>query len=120
MTEKLSSVLYRIKYGRKEKVVHHDRLKKCSDRTVPIWLTRLQHAVTKDVSLPKQDREEGTDEDACCLDSLFSDEGPDIVSGVSGDQAVRTTIQLLQVQTFQVQVQDETQGSVDKSGCQRH
>ena len=86
VNEKLSSVLYRIKNRRKENVVDHDRLKKCSDRTIPIWLTRLRHAVTKDMSLPKQDREEGTDEDACPLESFFSDEGPDILSSVSGDQ----------------------------------
>ena len=84
--EKLSSVLYRIKNRRKEKVVHHDRLKKCSDRTIPNWLTRLRHAVTKDMSLLKQDREEGTDGDACPLESLFSAECPGILSGVSGDQ----------------------------------
>ena len=71
------------------------------------------------MSLPKQDREEGTDEDACCLDSLLSDEGPNILSGVSGDQGSSDNNPISTVQTFQVQVQGQTHGSVDKSGCQR-
>lgn len=44
-TGKLSPVLYRIKNRRKENVVHHDRLKRCSGRDTPIWLTRLRHTV---------------------------------------------------------------------------
>lgn len=54
VTGKLSSVLYRIKNRRKEKVVHHDRLKRCSDRDTPIWLTRLRHTVMTDLTHSEQ------------------------------------------------------------------
>ena len=46
----------------------------------------MRDSVTVDISLPKQDRKEETDEDACYLDVLFSDEGPDILSRASVDQ----------------------------------
>jgi hypothetical protein len=35
--------LYRIQDKKKEYVVHHDRLKRCHDRHIPLWLRRLLH-----------------------------------------------------------------------------
>jgi hypothetical protein len=35
--------LYRIQDKKKEYVVYHDRLKRCHDRHIPLWLRRLRH-----------------------------------------------------------------------------
>jgi len=35
--------LYRIQGKKKEYVVHHDRLKRCHERHIPLWLRRLRH-----------------------------------------------------------------------------
>jgi hypothetical protein len=51
--EKLSSVLYRIRDRKKSKVVHHDRLKLCSDREIPLWLSRLRHSISPKFPWPK-------------------------------------------------------------------
>jgi hypothetical protein len=51
--EKLSSILYRIRDCKKSKVVHHDRLKLCSDREIPLWLSRLRHNISLKFPWPK-------------------------------------------------------------------
>ena len=43
VTEVLSPILYRIKDRKQESVIHHDRLKICEDRFVPMWMRRLRH-----------------------------------------------------------------------------
>ena len=43
MTQVISSVLYRIANGKRSMVAHHDSLKLCSDRYLPIWLLRKRH-----------------------------------------------------------------------------
>ncbi|XP_062617287.1 uncharacterized protein LOC134278991 [Saccostrea cucullata] len=77
VTQKLSPVLYRIKNRRKEKVVHHDKLKKCSDRDIPVWLTRLRHTVT--MAEPTQE-EEKEEEDGCYLGNLYDDQRGNILN----------------------------------------
>ena len=42
MTQVMSSVLYR----KRAMIVHHDSLKLCSDRDLPIWLLRKRHELT--------------------------------------------------------------------------
>lgn len=42
---KFNHVLYRIQGKKENKVVHHDRLKLCQDRDLPLWLKRLRHSV---------------------------------------------------------------------------
>lgn len=44
VTKVLSPLLFVIKGRKKEKVVHHDRLKLCEDRVIPIWLTRMRNS----------------------------------------------------------------------------
>ena len=41
----LSPVLYRIKHRKKEMVIHHDQLKPCDDRNLPLWIIRLRNAL---------------------------------------------------------------------------
>lgn len=43
VTRVLSQVLYCIRGRKREVVVHHDRLKPCCDRFVPLWLRKLRH-----------------------------------------------------------------------------
>ena len=35
--------LYKIKSTKSEKVVHHDRMKRCNDRHIPLWIKRMRH-----------------------------------------------------------------------------
>ncbi|VDI23542.1 Hypothetical predicted protein [Mytilus galloprovincialis] len=53
--------LYTIKDRKGESVIHHDRLKKCNDREIPLWLRRLRHNMFNDTSFVHAD--ESTDED---------------------------------------------------------
>ena len=46
MTQVISSVLYRIANRKRSMVAHHDSLKFCSDRDLPIWLLRKHHELT--------------------------------------------------------------------------
>ena len=43
MTQVISSVLYRIANRKRYIVAHHDSLKLCSDRDLPIWSLRKRH-----------------------------------------------------------------------------
>ena len=63
----ISPVLFRIKGHKREVVVHHDRLKPCMDRSIPMWMRRLRHRVLDlDETLPYQE-----DEDELGLTTLF-------------------------------------------------
>ena len=44
----ISSVLYRIANRKRSMVAHHDSLKLCSDRDLPIWLLRKRHELTEE------------------------------------------------------------------------
>jgi len=35
--------LYKIKSTKSETVVHHDRMKRCNDRHIPLWIKRMRH-----------------------------------------------------------------------------
>ena len=39
----ISPILFRLQGRKKEAVVHHDRIIPCRDRTIPLWLQKLQH-----------------------------------------------------------------------------
>ena len=65
--EVLSPVLVRIGERKKSKVVHHDRVILCRDRTVPLWLRRRSHRLLErgkrltNATLPPIDEKEGED-----------------------------------------------------------
>ena len=85
----ISPVLFRIKGRKREVVVHHDRLKPCMDRSIPMWMRRLRHHVLDlDETLPYEE-----DEDELGLTTLF--EPP-------------------QLQQDNVQVQDNSQVSANQ------
>ena len=43
VTKVLSPALYKIKDRKGETVAHHDRLKQCNDRLIPLWMRRMRH-----------------------------------------------------------------------------
>jgi hypothetical protein len=45
ITEVLSPVLYRIEGRKNPHVVHHDRIKICKDRVIPLWMRRKRHGL---------------------------------------------------------------------------
>ena len=54
----LSPALFRVKDRKGEYVVHHDRIKLCEDRGLPMWLKRLRHTVLEfDTMLPYEEDE---------------------------------------------------------------
>ena len=66
VVEVLSSILYRVKDRKRESVIHHDRLKLCEDRDIPLWLRRMRNKVLhKEVAdpsnLPDSDGDLGLD-----------------------------------------------------------
>ena len=44
----LSPVLYRIEGRKGSRVAHHDRLRICEDRVIPLWMRRKRHAFLND------------------------------------------------------------------------
>ena len=54
ITEKMGNVLYRVQEGRKERVLHHDRLLPYLADDVPGWIQRRRHALLQ-VSTPGDD-----------------------------------------------------------------
>ena len=63
----ISPVLFRIKGHKREVVVHHDRLKPCMDRSIPMSMRSLRHGVLDlDETLPYED-----DDDELGLTTLF-------------------------------------------------
>ena len=56
MIKVISPVLFSIKRRKREVVVHHDRLKPCMDRSIPMWIRRLRHRVLDlDETLPYEE-----------------------------------------------------------------
>lgn len=43
ITKVLSSILFQVQGRRRSQVVHHDRLKPCKDRAIPLWMRRMRH-----------------------------------------------------------------------------
>lgn len=80
-------------------MVHHDILKRCSDRDTPIWLTRLRHTVMTDLTHSEQEEEdEEEDEDTGYLGYLYGDQIVSIPSrdsnalnGNSKDSSISTS-----------------------------
>ena len=74
----LSPALYKIRDRKRDQVVHHDRLKLCEDRYVPLWMKWIQHHVlTMETKIPDKHSSGVSDLDASSTDS------GDIVKGDS-------------------------------------
>ena len=85
ITKVLSPILYVIQGRRRSKVVHHDRIKQCSDRDIPLWMTRMRNNFlageewVDDVELP----EEGFN-----LDKLFGNHEVEHVTDEDSDEVL--------------------------------
>ncbi len=57
VVEVLSPVLFRIRDRKaKDRVVHHDRLKPCHDRFIPLWMRRMRHRWVQTMDdMPQED-----------------------------------------------------------------
>ena len=68
---KISDILYQIagKGGKNTQVIHHDRLRRCLDRDVPLW-ARRQRAEAHQIPTPNLD-------DSLDLDNLWKEDGED-------------------------------------------
>ena len=110
----LSRVLYRIKGRRKEFVTHHDRLKICNDRYIPMWMRRMRHSfldLDTTIAYDQDEQEESLLEDV--FRDLFSETGePDPMVGATVDsQPAVTHSQSSDVVDSQVSILDSTVGS---------
>ena len=45
VVEVISPVLYRVSGRKRDQVIHHDRLKPCPDREIPLWIRRKRHVL---------------------------------------------------------------------------
>ena len=62
----ISPILFEVADKRKSFVLHHDRLKPCEDRSIPLWLRRKRNKISNDL-----DQEDPENEDNFCLEWLF-------------------------------------------------
>jgi hypothetical protein len=74
VTEVISPVLYRIRDKRGEKVIHHDRLKLCRDRVIPMWMRRLRHRFLETGSSHPDPTDLLDQDEDLNLDLLFKDQ----------------------------------------------
>ena len=82
VTQVILSVLYRIANRKRSMVAHHDSLKLCSDRDLPIWLLRKRQELTgedvgnrviEQATDALSDPDEYGDGDNLCLEDLFAE-----------------------------------------------
>ena len=45
VVEVVTPVLYKVKDHHREYILHHDRIKLCEDRAIPMWLWQLRHQI---------------------------------------------------------------------------
>ena len=45
VTEVITPVLFRVRGRKREQILHHDKLKICEDRAIPMWVRRLRHQI---------------------------------------------------------------------------
>ena len=92
VTKVITPMLYRIKDRKSESVIHHDRLKLCRDRNIPLWMRRMRH----NLLYPSQQNKEKVKsnfilDDDLNLDVLFQDNPgnedtePAVAVGSDGD-----------------------------------
>ena len=59
VVEVINPVLYQVRDHKWEYVLHHDLLKCCEDRVVPLWLRKLRHEIMDlDTTIPYDEAEQ--------------------------------------------------------------
>ena len=102
VTEVITPVLLRVRSRKKEQVLHHDKLKICEDRAIPMWMRRLRHQILDlDTTIAYDEAEQEEDgsaqnvpkvdgnTDSLGLDSLFEVAGN---GDTMAEQAVGSTM----------------------------
>ena len=84
VTRVLSPILYEILGRKKSTVVHHDRLKHCRDRNIPLWITRKRNQLLQSVDASRMEDTMHDNLDDWHLDKLFGDVS-DAVPAISQD-----------------------------------
>ena len=74
ITKILSPVLYQIKNTKEPRIVHHDRLKLCSDREVPAWVTRQRNKLLENDGINTNDNIDEDENDHKKQEDLISGE----------------------------------------------
>ena len=69
VVEAISSILFRVANRKKSFVLHHDRLKPCEDREIPLWLKRKRNALLN--QLDNGEKNETDDFEEGDLERLF-------------------------------------------------
>jgi hypothetical protein len=67
VTDILSPILFRIAGRKKTMVVHHDRMKICKDRVIPLWVRQRRHRILEGLPVETTD----PDWDEFGLNNLF-------------------------------------------------
>ena len=90
VTKVVSPVLYQIRDRKKLSVIHHDRLKLCKDRDIPMWMRRLRHRLlvpeTEEIDEVSADPSPISVDSDLNLGILFQGEDQDVCL-VAGDNA---------------------------------
>lgn len=75
VTRVISPVLIEIENRKKRSVVHHDKLKHCHDRCIPLWIRRRrQELLSLDDTLPYGDDDESFMDDDILRDLFVDDD----------------------------------------------
>ena len=76
VTEVIIPVLLRVRSRKKEQVLHHDKLKICADRAIPMWMRQLWHQILdSDTTIAyneaEQEEEDGSAQNVPKVDSRW-------------------------------------------------
>jgi transposase InsO family protein len=133
VSEVISPLLYRVEGRRRSQVLHHDRLRFCNDRAIPMWARRKRHVILNlDSTLPYEHDEPvpapgASIEDAKTLDlaplfseaslpASFTDSGYSLDATMTADSIPPTTDQGDDVQDDHVPEMVEIAPRVSKRG----
>ena len=83
----LSGHIYQLETRKRKVVVHHDRLKICNDRALPLWVLRKSHDLLGTVEEGPETAETEGDNEFEGLTTLFAEEGPKEVAEDLGGPA---------------------------------
>ncbi|XP_064647071.1 uncharacterized protein K02A2.6-like [Lineus longissimus] len=115
--------IYRIRFPKRETFVHHNKLKLCHDRTLPVWLKRVRHELLNSHLDPSSEGEPhepgagdpGATEDASTTDKQRDSENRQERQDGERDGSDQELRELLE----QSEVLEECDGSLDDRGDQQ-
>ena len=89
VTKVISPVLYQISDRKGDNVIHHDRLRKCIDRVIPMWIRRKRSELLQSLDDDFLSPENNTDADETLpyQDPDFQADGADDIQDTDGSNA---------------------------------